>query len=140
MADIDASEPALWNEIKELEQREANAMLRADVSELDLLWADDLLVNSTANLIADKKILLAMIREGRLRLRSYSRLTLKAAINGDILVTTGNEHSQMEGPAVGLVLHCSYMNSWIRRGSAWRLLGRHVGLIERSSADTKPRR
>ena len=70
MADIDASEPALWNEIKELEQREANAMLRADVSELDLLWADDLLVNSTANLIADKKILLAIIREGRLRLRS----------------------------------------------------------------------
>lgn len=138
MAGVDASDPALWNQIKELEQREAEAMLGADVAALDALWADDLLVNSTANLIADKRILLAMIREGRLRLRSYSRITLKAAIQGDSLITTGNERSQMEGPAVGIVLHCSYMNSWIRHGAGWRMLGRHIGLIERSFADDEP--
>lgn len=42
-------------EIEALEQREANAMLGADTSTLQTLWADDMVVNSTANLIAGKK-------------------------------------------------------------------------------------
>jgi hypothetical protein len=53
MPDVESSEPEIWREIKELEQREADAMLRADVSAQSALWSDDLLVNSTANLIAE---------------------------------------------------------------------------------------
>lgn len=68
-------------------------MLRADVSALSALWSEDLLVNSTSNLIADKKILLGVIADGRVRLRSYSRLTLRAVMNGDTVIATGNESS-----------------------------------------------
>lgn len=139
MSDIESSEPKIWREIKELEQREADAMLRADVSTLGALWSNDLLVNSTANLIADKKILLGVIADGRLRLKSYSRLTMRAVINGDTVITTGNESSQLEGPTAGTMLYCSYMNSWIRRDLAWQLFGRHVGLMSSSPADSKNR-
>ncbi|MGA8058991.1 MAG: nuclear transport factor 2 family protein [Candidatus Binataceae bacterium] len=139
MSDVESSEPRIWREIKELEQREADAMLRADVSTLSALWSDDLLVNSTANLIADKKILLGVIADGRLRLKSYSRLTMRAVINGDTVITTGNESSQLEGPTAGTMLYCSYMNSWIRRDLAWQLFGRHVGLMSSSPADSKNR-
>ena len=93
MPEVESSEPEIWREIKELEQREADAMLRADVSAQSALWSDDLLVNSTANLIADKKILLGVIANGRLRLKSYSRLTVRATMNGDTVITTGNESS-----------------------------------------------
>ena len=139
MSDVESSEPELWREIKELEQREADAMLQADVSTLSALWSDDLLVNSTANLIADKKILIGMIADGRLRLKSYSRLTVRAMMNGAIVITTGNESSQLEGPAAGIMLYCSYMNAWIRHHLAWQLFGRHVGLISRTPADSKDR-
>jgi hypothetical protein len=139
MSDVESSEPKMWREIKELEQREADAMLRADVSTLSALWSDDLLVNSTANLIADKRILLGVIADGRLRLKSYSRLTMRAVINGDTVITTGNESSQLEGPTAGTMLYCSYMNSWIRRDLAWQLFGRHVGLMSSSPADSKNR-
>ncbi|MFZ1120123.1 MAG: nuclear transport factor 2 family protein [Candidatus Binataceae bacterium] len=139
MSDVESSEPKIWREIKELERREADAMLRADVSTLSALWSDDLLVNSTANLIADKKILLGVIADGRLRLKSYSRLTMRAVINGDTVITTGNESSQLEGPTAGTMLYCSYMNSWIRRDLAWQLFGRHVGLMSSSPADSKNR-
>lgn len=139
MSDVESSEPKIWREIKELEQREADAMLRADVSTLSALWSDDLLVNSTANLIADKKILLGVIADGRLRLKSYSRLTMRAVINGDTVITTGNESSQLEGPTAGTMLYCSYMNSWIRRDLTWQLFGRHVGLMSSSPADSKNR-
>ncbi len=137
MFDLESSDPDLWKEIKELEQREAHAMLRADVSALNALWSDDLLVNSTANLIADKNILLAVIADGRLRLRSYSRLTLRASMNGATVITTGNESSELAGRASGTILYCSYMNSWIRRDLQWQLLGRHVGLISHAPIDSK---
>ena len=100
-----------------MEQREADAMLRADVATLGALWSDDLLVNGTANLIADKQILLRVVASGRLRLKSYSRLTVRATLNGDTVITTGNESSQLEGPAAGMMLYCSYMNAWIRMRS-----------------------
>jgi hypothetical protein len=139
MTDVESSEPEIWKDIKDLEQREADAMLRADVSMLSTLWSDDLLVNSTANLISDKKILLGVIADGRLRLKSYSRLTVRATMNGNMVITTGNESSQLEGPAAGIMLYCSYMNAWIRHDLAWQLFGRHVGLISRSPADSKDR-
>jgi hypothetical protein len=139
MFDVESSEPEIWREIKDLEQREADAMLRADVSALSTLWSDDLLVNSTSNLIADKKILLGVIADGRLRLRSYSRLTLRAVINGDIVITTGNESSQLEDPMAGIVLYCSYMNTWIKRDLVWQMFGRHVGLISSAPVDSKHR-
>jgi Domain of unknown function (DUF4440) len=104
MSDVESSEPEIWREIKELEAREADAMLRADVSALSALWSDDLLVNSTANLIADKKILLGVIANGGLRLRSYSRLTVRATMNSDAVITTGNESSQLEA-AAGIMLY-----------------------------------
>jgi hypothetical protein len=131
MFDVESTAPELWKEIKELEQREAEAMLRADVSTLRSLWSDDLVVNSTANLIADKNMLLGMINDGLLRLKLYSRLTLRAAAAADVVVATGNETSRLAGPASQLLLYCSYMNTWIRRADGWELIGRHVGLIAR---------
>ena len=43
------------NEIEEAEQREAETMLHADVANLDVLWDDQLLAYSTANLYARKE-------------------------------------------------------------------------------------
>jgi len=40
-------------------------MLEGDISELEALWSDTLIVNSTSNLIAGKDILLDLIRTGR---------------------------------------------------------------------------
>jgi len=134
MFDVESTAPELWRRIKELEQREADAMLRADVAALRSLWSDDLLVNSTSNLIADKNLLLGMISDGLLRLRLYNRLTLRAAASGNIVIATGNETSRLAGPASEVILYCSYMNTWITRGEAWMLVGRHVGLISRTSA------
>ncbi len=107
MSDVQSSEPEFWKEIKELKQRKADAVLRADVATLSALWSDDLLVNSTANLIADKQILLRLIASGGLRLKSYTRLTVRATINRDMVITTGNESSQLQGPAAGIMLYTS---------------------------------
>jgi ketosteroid isomerase-like protein len=121
-------------EIEALEQREAKAFHAADIASLRTLWADDLIVNSTANLIAGKQILLEMIKNGAIRLHSYERRPIRIATRGDLAVCTGNEVSQVDVQATMYKLFVSYMNVWARRPSGWQLIARHVGLIERVSA------
>ena len=128
------NQPANRDEIEALEQREAAAMLRGDVAALESLWSDDLIVNSSVNLIAGKQLLLELIRSGRLRLRTFERRTTKAAGTGDLVVATGSETSQLISERLRDELFCSYMNTWARRNGAWKLVGRHVGLIARKKA------
>jgi len=122
-------------EIETLEQREALAMLGADVSTLQTLWADDLIVNSTANLIAGKQILLEMIKSGRLKLRTYERRPVSIVTFGDLVVATGNEVSQLVAGSAMIKTFVSYMNVWTKRSGNWQLLARHVGLIQREKPE-----
>jgi ketosteroid isomerase-like protein len=129
-----SDDSAEQKEIERLEQQEADAMRGADVSTLQKLWADDLIVNSTANLIAGKQILLDMVKNGLLKLSSYERRPVRIVTFGDLVVTTGNEVSQLVSNAAELKIFVSYMNVWMKRAGNWQLVARHVGLIER----TKP--
>ena len=122
-------------EIETLEEREAQAMLGADVSTLRALWADDMVVNSTANLIAGKQLLLEMVQNGRLQLRTYERRPVRIDVLGDLVVTTGNEVSELIVRGSALKHFVSYMNVWARRGGNWQLIARHVGLIQRGQPE-----
>ena len=119
--------------IEEMEQSESKALRDADVSSLQRLWADDLIVNSTANLIAGKQILLGMIQQGRLKLRTHERRPVRIVRFGDVVVVTGNEVSELLGENAAFKLFTSYMNFWMKRGRRWQLFARHVGLIQRET-------
>ena len=135
---MNTEEPTTANrsEIEALEQREASAMLAADASSLQTLWADDMVVNSTANLIAGKQILLEMVKNGRLKLRIYERKPVRITVLGDVVVTTGNEVSQLITDTAEFKLFVSYMNVWTKRDGEWQLLARHVGLIHREKPES----
>lgn len=121
-------------EIETLEQRESQALRGADISALETLWADDLIVNSTANLIAGKEILLEMIRHGRLTLRIHERRPVRIIVSGDLAVATGNEVSELIGEVQVYKMFASYMNVWRKRNEQWQLVARHLGLIERAKS------
>lgn len=123
-------------EIERLEEQEAEAMRGADIKTLQKLWADDLVVNSTANLIAGKQILLEMVKKGLLKLRTYERRPVRIVTSADHVVTTGNEVSQLVGNSEEYKLFTSYMNVWGKRDGGWQLVARHVGLIGRTKPDS----
>jgi len=118
------------DEIEVLEHREADAVRGGDVPTLQTLWADDLIIN-TSNLIAGKEILLEMIKNGLIKLRSHERRPVRITALGDLVVTTGNEVSQVIGETAEFKVFVSYMNVWTRRDGNWQLLARHIGVIER---------
>jgi hypothetical protein len=125
----------LHKTIETMEQRESQALRDADVLALQTLWADDLIVNSTANLIAGKQILLEMIQQGRLRLRAHERRPVRIAAFDNVVVVTGNEVSELISERADFKLFTSYMNVWMKRKKDWQLVARHVGLIQRANPE-----
>ncbi len=113
-------------------------MLGSDASTLQTLWADDMVVNSTANLIAGKQLLLDLVKNGRLKLRIYQRRPVRIEVFTDLVVSTGNEVSQLIGDTAVFKLFTSYMNVWTKRGGNWQLLARHVGVIQREGPEPLP--
>jgi hypothetical protein len=118
-----------WLEIERVDQREADAMLRADLSALESLWDDKLITYSTANLYARKQVLLDYMAKGGLRLKSHTRRTIDVLFDGDKAVSIGVENSEMEGAGGGTLLLCSYINVWTWRFDGWKLLARYVGRV-----------
>ena len=135
MSALRGDDAQIHKTIEIMEQRESQALRDADVLALQTLWADDLIVNSTANLIAGKQILLEMIQQGRLRLRAHERRPVRIATFDNIVVVTGNEVSELISETAELKLFTSYMNVWMKRKSDWQLVARHVGLIQRANPE-----
>lgn len=120
------------NEVYDVEQLEAEARLKADISYLEAVWADELLINATENIIYSKDHFLLRLSSGQVRYRSFHRTMLKLTRRNNVAVTTGNESIvPADGPDTGKTVLCSYMNVWIR-GSRWQLIGRQVAVIVRA--------
>ena len=128
----------LRTEIESIEQREADAMLRADLAALESIWDEKLIAYSTANLYAGKRTLLGFVASGGLRLKSHKRRTLEVVFDGDKAISIGVENSEMMGAGAGMLLLCSYMNVWTRRADGWKLLARYVGRVSRAPVDSSP--
>jgi Domain of unknown function (DUF4440) len=133
-----STEAELRVEIESMDQREADAMLRADLSALDSIWDEKLIAYSTANLYAGKQVLLGYIKKGGLRLKSHKRRTLKIVFDRNEAISIGLEDSEMDDRRAGTRLSCSYMNVWMRRADGWKLRARYVGRISRSVAAVAP--
>lgn len=121
------------DQIKKMDQLEAEAMLGADLLSLESIWDDKLIAYSTASLYASKRVLLDYMRDGGLRLKSHKRQTIDVIFDGDKAISIGLENSEMEGAGAGTLLLCSYMNVWTTREDGWKLLARYVGRVSRAT-------
>ncbi|HVN27981.1 MAG TPA: nuclear transport factor 2 family protein, partial [Candidatus Binataceae bacterium] len=131
----DESNSSVSAKIEQLEADEAAARVANDVTRLDALWADELIINATENIIYDKGHFLLRVRSGQVRFKSFERKISRLSIKGDMAITTGNESIIPEiGPDAGKTVFCSYMNVWVKGGAAgYQLLGRQVAVIARAS-------
>lgn len=139
-----ANSPDLPVEIAEVEEREAIATLGNDLTALDALWSEHLVVSSTANLVLSKHQALTLFRGGKIRLKTFERRITKAAVFDDIALATGNESFTVKDDPSGAeastsdLFVCSYMNTWKRETGGWKLIGRHVGFMARMPAAANP--
>jgi ketosteroid isomerase-like protein len=116
-------------EIRELDFREADAVLRGDFATVEQLWAADLVVNNPFNEVVQGSQ--GPIRTGALTYSSFVRAIESVQVHGDTVIVMGRETVVPRGnsPDAGETIHRRYTNIWMKRNGRWLLTARHANVI-----------
>ncbi len=123
---------AVEQEILQLDQAEATAILKNDADAAAKFYADDLLVNNPRNTITKgKHELLALIKSGSIHYSSFVREVESFALHGDTAIVMGSETIKPIGnaPGAGQTQRRRFTNIWTKRNGKWLLTVRHANLI-----------
>lgn len=120
---------AIEREIRTLDRKEADAVLRADFSTVEQLWAEDFTVNNPFNEVV--KASKGPIRTGTLTYISFVREIESVQIHGDTVVVMGRETvvPKDDSPDAGKTIHRRYTNIWMKRKGRWLLTARHANVV-----------
>jgi hypothetical protein len=121
----------LEQEIRRLEQMEAEAVLHGDYAKLDVLWAKDFTVNSPFNEVSTGTR--GWVRTGALVYASFVREVEAVLLRGDTVIVMGHETVVPKAPSPdsGHTLYRRFTNIWMKRDGAWRMAARHANVIQR---------
>ena len=117
--------------LRQANDQEVAAFMSHDVRGLSRLWAEDFLVTNPLNRVAVKEDVLAMVRDGSLSFKSYTRHIEQIRRYGVIAVIIGNEDVEWTGkmPLAGRPLSLRFTAVWIKSGPRWLEVARHANVI-----------
>ncbi len=134
LAQAAGSQDAVEQEIRRLERRDAEAVLRGDFAAMEATWSDDFTVNSPRNQITHgKQKVLELIKASTIgTYASFVRETETVLVHGDTAIAIGLETvtpTSTSSNQAGQVVRRRYMNVWTRQEGAWLLTARHVNVL-----------
>ena len=123
--------------VRALDDQVRVAVLNRDVTALERLWSDDLVVNAPNNRVVRGKraVLDDFVRTGIIDFSSFEREIEFMRVDGDFVTTMGVEtlRARADSPANGLragqTTRRRVTNIWRREGDTWRLYIRHANVI-----------
>jgi ketosteroid isomerase-like protein len=128
IAFVNAQGNGIENEIRQLDEAEAAAVVKHDTIALERMWADDFTVNTPYNFVGTRN------RGDKINLY-YSKLERnieKLIIYNDSLVMTmGNEVVNRKAPMTlaGQTITRRFTHMWMKRNGTWQLAVRHANFI-----------
>lgn len=130
---ISAQEKDLEKLIRELENKEVEAVLVKDTALLNSIWSKDMTVNNPLNQISkpgkttvDRPVIT------QFDYSTFQRNIENVLINGCVVITMGNELVVEKGTKdmPGRTIKRRYTNIWINEDNAWKIIARHANEIK----------
>lgn len=117
--------------IRNLEEREVQAILAKDSATLLQLWDKDYTVNSPDNVVifAGKTTLdRPVLKRSR---TTFTRVIEHITIKGNFAFSMGHEIVVPAGdsPQTGEIVKRRFTNIWEKQATGWKLVGRHANVI-----------
>ena len=123
---------ASWEgEVRAAEAQHLKAFLANDAAALSDMLADDFIVNSPLNTVADKKQLLGMVRGGALALASFEQQIEQIRRFGDVAVVMGSDSATFAPSSrfAGTTQRRRFTDIWRYDGKRWLFAARQASLI-----------
>jgi ketosteroid isomerase-like protein len=125
--------------IRALDNEERLAALNQDLTALERLWSERLMVNAPSNaILPDRRAVLDWFRKGMTTRSSYERVIEQLRVEEDIAIVMGEEilTPTANAPHAGQTVRRRFTNIWKKEGDAWRLWARHANWIPAQAAVT----
>lgn len=122
----------LEQQIRRLDQMEAEAIQKKDFRALDAITAEDFTTNNPRNEIVNgNEGVKELIRKGVIDYASFVRETEAVLIHGQTVITMRREMIVMSEnfPLKGQTIQRRHTNVWMKRGGKWLLTARHANII-----------
>lgn len=121
-------------EIRELDAREAEAMLAADLAALDRLWSSGFIVNAPDDTVKGRDQVLRAVRESRIAYSAFDRAVERIVVSGDLAISMGGEVVVPRGdrPDAGTQVSRRYTHVWRTIDGSWVLIARHANVVAAS--------
>lgn len=123
---------AVEEEIRRLDDAEAEGLLHKDIATLETIWAEDFTVNNPRNSISrGRNDVVALIRNGVIDYSSFARDIETMLFHGETVIVMGSETITPVGraPFAGQTVHRRFTHFWMKRDGEWRLTARHANVI-----------
>lgn len=119
-------------EIRALEMRDADAVLRGDFATMEKSWAEEFTVNSNNRITRGRDNVLKLIRAGNIGTYAiFEREIQSVTIHENVAIVMGMEtvkRTSSEAPNQDTVRR-RYMNVWTKRGDQWLLTARQATVV-----------
>ena len=116
-------------QIRALEQTQADLLVRNDVAGMQKNWSKDYLVNNPFNEVVEASA--GPVRRGQLTYSSFVRNVERVLVHGNIAVAMGSETVVPSGQSAnaGTTIRRRFTDVWINEDGHWLLLARHASVI-----------
>lgn len=117
--------------VRALDDQERAAVLNQDLSALERLWSDRLIVNTPLNRVNGKLDALDLLRQGKIHYSTFERRIEFIRVDGDLAIIMGAETAQPIGkaPFAGQTVQRRFTHVWRKEAGTWRLIARHANII-----------
>ncbi len=131
----DIGRPDWEREVRALEKEGRRAFIARDLGRLEVLWSDDLVVNSPINRVHDKQRVFDLLRAGTIAHSSLEGEIDLIQRYGDLVVVMGSE--RVTNAPDGPVIPRRFTNVWRAEDGSWRLIVRHANILPGPQAEQK---
>ena len=127
----------LENEILKLEEELTQTEMRIDVTALERIYADDIIVTAPIGICVDKAAVMNEVREAAANsvVRRYDKDDLKVRTYGDTAVTSYRITAEAAFEGTEIRRQLCITNVWMRRNNNWQIVARHTAGLP---GDTPP--
>jgi len=126
---ISLAQNAEETQIRNLEQREARAILAKDTLTLfNELWAPEFIVNNPANIVVTKQQVIKLLKSGKINYETFERTIEKIAILDHTAIVMGQEEMKPQGVTdnSGKKVIRRFTNVWLKRQGKWKMVARQA--------------
>ena len=118
-------------ELRRLNAKEVDGLMRSDLKTLKSVWSDDFVVTNPFNKFVNKLQVVDIVENGTLAFKSYDRQIEYIHFYGNTAVVAGSETVVWAGklPIAGQTSHLRFTGIWMKRAEQWQEVARHANII-----------